>query len=157
MSSLKVSDAVSLSWNTGSEKELDKIPDFSPCSSQSRINVLKLKEAEHCIETCCIVQSRHLIVEQRIHFVHPFFPEISSSFKAAVLVQRDFLKAMCVLSKAPRFFHHLADTWKSADDTLCSQLTLKGLIFTHRSQHPISCQTPLINSISPPPYFSSAF
>lgn len=89
---------------------------FSPFSSQSRINVSKLKEAEFCIETFCIVRSRLLIVVQRIHFLHPFFPEISSSFKAAVLLQRE--SDACVLSEAPRSFQHVADTWESVDNTL---------------------------------------
>lgn len=64
---------------------------FSPFSSLSKVNVSKLKEAEYYIESCRIVRAHRLIVEQRIHFAHPFFPEISSSFKAAVLLRRDFL------------------------------------------------------------------
>lgn len=67
------------------------IEHFSPFSSLSKVNVSKLKEAEYCIEALRIVRPRRLIVEQRIRFAHPFFPEISSSFKAAVLLWRDFL------------------------------------------------------------------
>lgn len=96
---------------------MNKIEHFSLFSSQSRINVLKLKEAEYCIETCCIVRS-HRLIGHRIHFAHPFFPEISSSFKLAALLQRAFLKAMRVPSEAPPSSQHLAHTSESVDNTL---------------------------------------
>lgn len=116
------------------------IEHFSPFSSLSEVNVSKLKEADYCIETCRIVRSHRLIAEQRFHFAHPFFPEISSSFKAAFCFGGIFcsMKVMRVLSEAPHSFHLLANTWSGVDNTLCSQLTLKSLIFTHKPRHPDS-------------------
>lgn len=67
------------------------------------------------IETCGIVRSRHLFV---VFTSSSIFPAISSSLKAAVLLQRDFLKAMLVLSEAPGSFQHVAATWESVDNTL---------------------------------------
>lgn len=87
-----------------SDKELNKIEYVGPFSSQSGINVWKLKEAG---------LKRALFTSLPYSLLHPFFPAISSSLKAAVLL----LKAMLVLSEAPGSFQHVAATWESVDNT----------------------------------------
>lgn len=96
-----------------SDKGLNKIEYVGPFSSQSGINVWKLKEAGLKRALLC-----DRATSLSYSLLHPFFPAISSSLKAAVLLQRDFLKAMLVLSEAPGSFQHVAATWESVDNAL---------------------------------------